>query len=94
VEAGDQPVNFALSQNVPNPFNPATTISFSLPEAGFASLKVYDTTGREVATLVNGMSARGEHQVNFDGSQLSTGVYFYTLQFNGQSQTQKMVLVK
>ncbi|MFA7332246.1 MAG: DVUA0089 family protein [Candidatus Delongbacteria bacterium] len=94
VEAGDQPVSFALSQNVPNPFNPATTISFTLPESGFASLKVYDTAGREVATLVNGLSARGDHQVTFDGSQLSTGVYFYTLQFNGQSQTQKMVLVK
>jgi len=94
VNADDQPVSFALSQNVPNPFNPSTTISFTLPESGVASLKVFDLTGREVATLVDGMTGRGEHSVVFDGSQLSTGVYFYTLQFNGQSETQKMVLVK
>ena len=94
VGADDQPVAFALTQNVPNPFNPSTTISFTLPESGVASLKVFDLTGREVATLVDGMTGRGEHNVVFDGSQLSTGVYFYTLQFNGQAQTQKMVLVK
>lgn len=94
VNADDQPVSFALSQNVPNPFNPTTTISFTLPESGVASLKVFDMTGREVASLLNGMASRGEHQVTFDGSQLSTGVYFYTLQFNGASETKKMVLVK
>ena len=94
VNADEQPAAFALAQNAPNPFNPTTSISFTLPEAGAASLKVFDTAGREVATLVNGMTERGQHSVSFDASQLSTGVYFYTLQFNGQSTTQKMVLVK
>ena len=94
VDAQDQPVAFSLSQNAPNPFNPTTSISFTLPESGTASLKVFDTAGRQVATLVNGMSERGQHSVSFDAGQLSTGVYFYTLQFNGQSTTRKMVLVK
>jgi hypothetical protein len=94
VEAQDQPVAFSLAQNSPNPFNPSTTINFTLPEAGMASLRVFDTMGREVATLANGMSERGEHTVVFDAGQFSTGVYFYTLQFNGQSSTRKMVLVK
>jgi hypothetical protein len=94
VEANEQPVAFDLQQNVPNPFNPTTSISYTLPEAGVASLKVFDTVGREVATLADGMSERGEHTVVFDAGQFSTGVYFYTLQFNGQSTTRKMVLVK
>lgn len=94
VAADEQPAVFALAEAYPNPFNPSTTISFTLPESGVASLKVYDLTGSEIATLVDGLTSRGEHNVVFDGSQLSTGVYFYTLQFNGQSETQKMVLVK
>ena len=94
VGADEQPAAFELGQNVPNPFNPTTEISFSLPESGVASLKLHDIAGREVATLVEGMTERGAHRVNFDASQLSTGVYFYTLQFNGQSATKKMVLVK
>jgi len=94
VEAGDMPVAFDLKQNHPNPFNPTTTIDFVMNETGHASLKVYDLSGREVATLVNGMTDRGDHSVVFDAADLSSGVYFYTFETAAMSQTQKMVLVK
>jgi|GEM_PF-1868252 len=94
VNADEQAANFELAQNFPNPFNPTTSISFTLPEAGEASLKVYDMNGREVATLVNGMTERGTHSVTFDASGLSTGVYFYTLTAGELTTTNKMVLVK
>jgi hypothetical protein len=94
VGADELPSGFALAQNAPNPFNPSTEIRFSLPEAGAASLKVYDIAGREVATLVNGMTERGEHVVSFDASNLSTGLYFYTLESAGHSVTHKMLLTK
>ena len=94
VEANELPVGYSLKQNVPNPFNPTTTINFSMGETGAASLKVYDLSGREVATLVNGNVERGEHSVAFDASNLSSGVYFYTLQVAGSAETHKMVLMK
>ncbi len=94
VGADELPTGFALAQNAPNPFNPSTEIRFSLPEAGTASLRVHDIAGREVATLVNGMTERGEHVVSFDASRLSTGVYFYALEAAGQTMTRKMVLAK
>lgn len=94
VNADEQAASFELAQNFPNPFNPTTSINFTLPEAGEASLKVYDMNGREVATLVNGMTERGAHTVTFDASGLSTGVYFYTLKAGELTSTQKMVLVK
>jgi hypothetical protein len=94
VGADELPSGFALAQNAPNPFNPSTEIRFSLPEAGEAALRVHDIAGREVATLVNGTLERGEHVVSFDGSALSTGVYFYTLEAAGQTTTRKMLLAK
>lgn len=94
VNADEQAADFELAQNFPNPFNPTTSISFTLPEAGEASLKVFDMNGREVATLVNGMTERGAHTVTFDASGLSTGVYFYTLKAGELTSTNKMVLVK
>ncbi|MDP2360992.1 MAG: T9SS type A sorting domain-containing protein [bacterium] len=94
VAADELPSTFTLEQNYPNPFNPTTSISFSLPETGTASLRVFDMTGREVATLVNGMTERGTHTVSFDASNLGTGVYFYTLQSGSFTTTKKMVLVK
>jgi hypothetical protein len=94
VDANEMPVAFDLQQNHPNPFNPTTTIDFSMNETGVASLKVYDLSGREVATLVDGMTETGNHSVVFDAADLSSGVYFYTLTTAGMSQTQKMVLVK
>jgi hypothetical protein len=94
VDADELPRAFDLKQNHPNPFNPTTTIDFVISETGAASLKVYDMSGREVATLVNGLRAVGEHSVVFDASALASGVYFYILETATFSQTQKMLLVK
>jgi hypothetical protein len=93
-QANPVPANFELAQNYPNPFNPSTTISFTMNETATASLKVYDLAGREVATLVNGLTSIGQHDVVFDASSQSTGVYFYTLETATGSETRKMVLVK
>jgi len=94
VNADDQPVAFHLGDAFPNPFNPTTTLEYSLEENGPASLRVFDLSGREVATLVDGMTERGTHRVAFDAGTLPSGVYFYTLQAAGHNQTRKMLLVK
>ncbi len=88
------PASFAMVGANPNPFNPATTLSFSLPEIAKVTLNVFDVQGRLVATLVNGLREAGQHQVTFDGSNLSSGVYLYTLQAGSHSATGKMVLMK
>lgn len=94
VEADELPMSFALSQNHPNPFNPATTIDFSLAGTGMVNLTVFDLAGGVVATLVNGMLEGGQHSVSFDAGHLHSGVYFYTLSADGFSNTKKMVLLK
>lgn len=88
------PKNFYLEQNYPNPFNPATTIRFVTPVAGNVSLIVYDVLGREAATLVNGHLTHGAHEVSFDASTLSSGIYFYTLRAGTFTETKKMILAK
>jgi hypothetical protein len=88
------PANYSLSQNYPNPFNPSTKISFSLPKSGMADLRVYDVLGREVAVLVNGMIQGGTHSVDFNASDLSSGIYFYTLKSGDFTSTKKMMLLK
>jgi hypothetical protein len=93
-EAEETPSSFALKGNYPNPFNPVTTIDFSLEETAVTSLTVYDMSGAEVTTLFNGMAASGDHSVSFDASSLASGVYFYTLRSNGIAATEKMLLVK
>ncbi|MBL1212007.1 MAG: T9SS type A sorting domain-containing protein [Ignavibacteriae bacterium] len=85
---------FKLDQNYPNPFNPSTTISFTLPESGMVSLKVYDVLGKEVATLVNEVVNSGQHTVDFNAENLSTGIYFYELSAGEFVQTNKMMLIK
>ena len=94
VDANDSPVAFELKGNHPNPFNPVTTISFSLPETADANLSVFSLTGERVATLVNGMTERGEHQVSFNAEALSSGLYIYRLEALGQVQSGRMLLVK
>lgn len=95
VEALEMPVsNYRLDQNFPNPFNPSTTITFAVPEAGNVTLKVYDVIGKEVATLVNGQLAADTYKVSFDAASLSSGVYLYTLSVGNFTQTKKMVLMK
>ncbi|HMQ70779.1 MAG TPA: T9SS type A sorting domain-containing protein, partial [Ignavibacteria bacterium] len=88
------PSAYALSQNYPNPFNPSTTINFDLPTDGNVSLKLYDMSGKEVATLVNEVRAAGYYSVNFNASQLTSGVYFYSISADNFTATKKMLLVK
>lgn len=86
--------NYSLSQNYPNPFNPTTKINFAIPKSGIVQIKVYDLIGREVQILVNEFKATGEYTVDFNGSSLSNGVYFYKLITNDFVDTKKMILVK
>jgi hypothetical protein len=88
------PTAFRLGQNYPNPFNPSTTITYELPEASVARLNVYDMLGREVSVLVNERRDAGVHQVKFDGSGLSSGVYLYRLQAGTFVQTRKLLLLQ
>jgi ligand-binding sensor domain-containing protein len=88
------PSSFQLMQNYPNPFNPETVISYQLPASSYVSLKVYDTLGKEVSTLVNEEKQPGKYEVKFDASRLSSGMYFYKLNAGGFSQTKKMTLIK
>lgn len=88
------PSSFSLQQNYPNPFNPSTVISYQLPMGSHVSLKVFDMLGREVANLVNGMQAGGSYQINFDASQLSSGMYIYRLEAGSFSETRRMMLIK
>ena len=88
------PTTATLEQNFPNPFNPTTNIRFNLPAASNVQLNVYDILGRQVATLVNGVRAAGAHEVTFDATQLSSGIYIYTLEGVGFSLARKLTLVK
>jgi hypothetical protein len=88
------PKEYSLSQNYPNPFNPATKINYSIPKQGLVMLKVYDIFGREVKTLVNDVLTSGDYTVEFEGSNLSSGIYFYKLKSGNFSETQRMVLIK
>ena len=95
---GARPDNFWLGQNYPNPFNPATTILFSVPNTAgrgdAISLRIYDVLGRVVTTLVNDVRTAGNYSVNFDASQLSSGIYYYQLRSGKFVETKKMVLMK
>jgi hypothetical protein len=95
---------FELYQNYPNPFNPRTDFGFRIADfsarggsasgGGFVSLKIFDLYGRQVEALVNERKAPGSYRITFDGSRLSSGIYFYSLEFNGKTQTKKMLLIR
>jgi hypothetical protein len=86
--------NYYLFQNYPNPFNPSTMIKYKIPESGLVTIKVYDALGREIATLVNEEKPVGSYEIKFDGSNLSSGVYFYRLNFDSFISIKKMILLK
>ncbi len=88
------PNKYDLAQNFPNPFNPATSIRYSIPQASVVTLKVYDILGNEVANLVNEEKDQGVYTVTFNAGGLSSGIYFYTLRADGFVQTKKMLLIK
>jgi hypothetical protein len=94
VENETVPTQFQLSQNYPNPFNPTTNIQYSINKQQFVSLKIYDILGNEVATLVNEKKQAGNYVVNFDGSQITSGIYIYTLRAGEFVNMKKMVLLK
>ena len=86
--------NYNLSQNYPNPFNPATKINWQSPVNSWQTLKVYDVLGNEVVTLINEQQNAGTYQVDFDGSNLPSGVYFYKLEAGEFVETKRMILLK
>ncbi len=88
------PLTYNLDQNYPNPFNPSTTIQFSIPETTHVSLKVFDSLGKEVKTLINENLKFGKHSVSFDGADLASGVYIYKLETPKFQQSRKMILLR
>jgi hypothetical protein len=94
VDDNQNKIDYSLAQNYPNPFNSSTKISFTLPERGKVSLKIYDMLGRKVKTLINRMMSSGIHGINFNAKSLPSGVYFYSLKVNNYTETKKMILLR
>jgi len=92
--SGEVPKIYSLSQNYPNPFNPSTTIEFDLPKDANIMITLYDVMGREVQTLASEFRKAGSYKLDFDGSVLSSGTYFYRLQAGEFVETKKMILIK
>jgi len=88
------PREFALLQNYPNPFNPKTVIQYSIPEFSFVRLDIFNSIGEEIKTLAYGMKNPGSYEIDFNASDLPSGVYFYKLQAGGNIETKKMILIK
>jgi hypothetical protein len=88
------PMTYALDQNYPNPFNPRTTIRYSIPRVTFVSLKIYDMLGSEIAILTQSVQQAGSHEIEFDASSLSSGVYFYKLYADSYFHTKKFIVLK
>jgi hypothetical protein len=91
---GATPVAYALEQNFPNPFNPSTKINYSIPTEGFVTLDVYNSIGQKVANLVSESKTAGTYTVNFDASDLTSGIYFYKISSGNFTETKKMILLK
>ncbi len=89
-----EPDSYLLEQNYPNPFNPSTTIEYQIPQSGFVTLKIYNLLGQELKTLVHMQQNMGKHKVEFDASDLASGVYIYRLSVNGFLYSRKMILLK
>ncbi len=94
IQTVEIPNYYSLSQNYPNPFNPATQIKYTIPKAGNVVLRVYDVLGKEVKTLVNEKKEVGVYNIDFDASNLSSGIYFYRIEAGDFTAVKKMMLVK
>ncbi len=94
LENAKMPVQFELEQNFPNPFNPSTTISFSIPGAEFVKLSVYNTLGQQIALLLNQPLSAGQYQVMFDASNLVSGTYYYQIEAGNFTSVKRLVLIK
>lgn len=93
-EPNESPNSFTLNQNFPNPFNPSTNITYSIPEASNVTLEVFNIQGQRVATLVDGLQSAGPHSVTFDASNLASGLYTYRLVSENTVMVRKMTLIK
>ena len=93
-ENSNPPEKFVLSQNFPNPFNPETIISYSVPKSEFVLVKVYNAVGQEIKTLVNEQQPSGQYEIKFSGNNLASGIYFYQLKAGEFVVTKKMILMK
>jgi hypothetical protein len=93
-EDSRQPKKYLLIQNYPNPFNPSTTIKYDIPEMNFITIKIYDILGRDVAILVNEEKLSGNYEVEFNGKNLTSGIYFYQLSAGNYTEAKKMILLK
>ncbi len=91
---GEKPIGFVLEQNYPNPFNPATTIRFELPRSSHVCLRVFDPLGRKVATLLDSQINPGTHDVDWNASNISSGVYFYRLEAGEYTETRKLIILR
>jgi hypothetical protein len=90
----EAPNVFTLEQNYPNPFNPSTVINYQLPVNSMVTLKIYDILGNEIVTLVNEEKPAGSYEVEYDGTELPSGIYLYKLQTSNFIDTKKMILIK
>ena len=90
----EKPASYSLDQNYPNPFNPVTTITFSIDQPGHVTLEVFNVAGQRVSTLVDRHLGTGEHTATWDGTSVSSGVYFYRLTAGEMAETKKMILLK
>lgn len=88
------PKDYTLLQNYPNPFNPSTTIRFALPRNEWVTLRIFDGLGKEVATVADGYRSAGVHTISFDGTNLSSGAYYYVLNAGDFTDTKKMILIR
>ena len=86
--------SYALEQNYPNPFNPSTVIKYDLIKSGVTKISIYDSNGRLISQILNRMMSAGHHELEFDGSDLPSGVYIYTLESGNFSTSKKMILLR
>jgi hypothetical protein len=94
IERTYKPSKYALYQNYPNPFNPKTIINYELPITNYVDLSVYNLLGQKVATLVSERQPAGYHEVEFNGQNLSSGVYLYKIEAGGCTDVKKMILLR